>query len=131
GAGSGIGWQAGLQLAEAGCRILAVDINPEGAATVCDEIHRSGGSAVPVIGDLSEQHVVDTVVTTARDTYGGVDVLVNDAGVMDRMSAPADTTDAEWERLMRINLTAPFLLTRAVLPLMLENERSAIVNSAS
>jgi NAD(P)-dependent dehydrogenase (short-subunit alcohol dehydrogenase family) len=63
--------------------------------------------------------------------FGGIDVLVNNAGIMDRMSALADVTDIEWERIIRVNLTAPFLLTRAVLPHMLAAGGGAIVNTAS
>ena len=75
--------------------------------------------------------MVDAVVTAAVGTFGGIDVLVNNAGVMDTMSAAADVTDAEWERVLRINLTAPFLLTRAVLPHMIAAGGGAIVNTAS
>ncbi|MBO1333685.1 SDR family oxidoreductase [Streptomyces sp. VRA16 Mangrove soil] len=83
------------------------------------------------MGDLSEQQVVDEVVATALEAFGGIDVLVNNAGIMDSMSAVADVTDAEWERLIRINLTAPFLLARAVVPHMLTAGRGAIVFTAS
>jgi NAD(P)-dependent dehydrogenase (short-subunit alcohol dehydrogenase family) len=58
-------------------------------------------------------------------------VLVNNAGVMDGMTATADVTDVEWERVIRINLTAPFQLTRAALPHMLAKGKGAIVNTAS
>jgi NAD(P)-dependent dehydrogenase (short-subunit alcohol dehydrogenase family) len=63
--------------------------------------------------------------------FGGVDVLVNNAGIMDRMSATADVSDEEWERVIRVNLTAPFLLTRAALPHMLAKGKGAIVYTAS
>ncbi|MFF7167804.1 SDR family NAD(P)-dependent oxidoreductase [Streptomyces sp. NPDC008086] len=131
GAGSGIGRAAALAFAEAGARVVAADLNAEGAQAVVKEIGQSGGDVVAVVGDLSEQGVVDQVVGTAVERFGGVDVLVNNAGIMDRMSALADVTDAEWERVIRVNLTAPFLLTRAVLPHMLQAGRGAIVNTAS
>ncbi|NED79665.1 SDR family NAD(P)-dependent oxidoreductase, partial [Streptomyces sp. SID11233] len=76
-------------------------------------------SAFAVVGDLSERAVVDEVVTQTVERFGGIDVLVNNAGIMDRMSAAGETDDAEWERVLRINLTAPFLLTRAALPHLL------------
>ncbi|ODA72745.1 Levodione reductase [Streptomyces sp. AVP053U2] len=75
--------------------------------------------------------MVDAVVAAAVDAFGGIDVLVNNAGVMDSMSAPLDVTDAEWERVLRINLTAPFLLTRAVLPHLFAAGGGAVVNTAS
>jgi NAD(P)-dependent dehydrogenase (short-subunit alcohol dehydrogenase family) len=131
GAGSGIGRAAALRFASEGARVLVADIDAERAAEVVDEIRASGGTAVAVTGDVSDQAVVDRVVGTAVETFGGLDVLVNNAGVMDRMSATADVSDAEWEQVIRVNLTAPFLLTRAALPHMLANGKGAIVNTAS
>lgn len=84
-----------------------------------------------MIGDLSDPRVVDEVVETAVETFGGVDVLVNNAGIMDHMSAVADTDDDEWDRVIRVNLTAPFLLTRAALPHMLSAGGGSIVFTAS
>ncbi|MEV4451676.1 SDR family NAD(P)-dependent oxidoreductase [Streptomyces mirabilis] len=83
-----------------------------------------------VIGDLSDPRVVDEVVETAVETFGGMDVLVNNAGIMDHMSAVADTDD-EWDRVIRVNLTAPFPLTRAALPHMLSAGGGSIVFTAS
>ncbi|KOU11689.1 3-ketoacyl-ACP reductase [Streptomyces sp. NRRL F-4711] len=131
GAGSGIGRAAALAFAAQGDRVLVADLDAEGAAATVEEIERSGGTAVAVTGDLSEQAVVDRVTATAVERFGEVDVLVNNAGIMDSMSAAADVADAEWDRVIRVNLTAPFLLTRAVLPHMLAAGRGAIVNTAS
>lgn len=131
GAGSGIGRSAALAFAAEGARVLIADLNAEGAASAVEAIEESGGTAVAVTGDLGEQRVVDEVTRTAVERFGGVDVLVNNAGIMDGMTAPADVTDAEWDRVLRVNLTAPFLLTRAVLPHMLAAGRGAIVNTAS
>ncbi|MFE9857962.1 SDR family NAD(P)-dependent oxidoreductase [Streptomyces sp. NPDC005780] len=131
GAGSGIGRAAALAFAAEGARVLVADLDAEGAASAVEAISEAGGTAVAVTGDLSEQAVVDEVVRTAVERFGGVDVLVNNAGIMDGMTALADVTDAEWERVLRVNLTAPFLLTRAVLPHMLTAGRGAIVSTAS
>ncbi|WP_329243865.1 glucose 1-dehydrogenase [Streptomyces sp. NBC_01478] len=131
GAGSGIGRAAALAFAAEGAKVVVADLNADGAEAIVKEIEQAGGIAVAVTGDLSEQAVVNEVAATAVERFGGVDVLVNNAGIMDRMSALADVADAEWERVIRVNLTAPFLLTRAVLPHMLAAGRGAIVNTAS
>ncbi|MGW7613573.1 SDR family NAD(P)-dependent oxidoreductase [Streptomyces sp. NPDC054766] len=131
GAGSGIGRATALAFAAEGARVVVADLNADGAAEVVKEIEAAGGCAVAVAGDLSEQAVVDRVAATAVERFGGVDVLVNNAGIMDRMSAVAEVSDAEWERVIRVNLTAPFLLTRAVLPHMLAAGKGAVVNTAS
>ncbi|SMQ17724.1 NAD(P)-dependent dehydrogenase, short-chain alcohol dehydrogenase family [Streptomyces sp. Ag82_O1-12] len=131
GAASGIGRAAALRFAREGARVVVADLNAEGAKSVVEAVESAGGTALAVTGDLSETAVVDAVVAAAVGTFGGIDVLVNNAGVMDTMSAAADVTDAEWERVLRINLTAPFLLTRAVLPHMIAAGGGAIVTTAS
>ncbi|AMW13884.1 SDR family NAD(P)-dependent oxidoreductase [Streptomyces sp. TG1A-60] len=131
GAGSGIGRATAIAFAARGAHVAVADLNAEGAAAVVKEIEQAGGSAVAVVGDLSDQSVVDAVVDTTLKSFGSIDVLVNNAGIMDSMSAVADVSDAEWERLIRINLTAPFLLTRAALPHMLQAGRGSIMFTAS
>ncbi len=81
-----------------------------------------------VIGDLSDQRVVERLVERAVERSGTVNVLVNNAGIMDRMSALGET---EWDRVMRVNVTAPFRLTRAVLPSMISAGGGAIAFTAS
>ncbi|GLI02887.1 SDR family NAD(P)-dependent oxidoreductase [Phytohabitans aurantiacus] len=131
GAASGIGRATALRFAREGANVVVADLNADAAKDVVAEIEAAGGTAVAVAGDLSDQSVVDQVVRTAVSTFGGLDVLVNNAGIMDTMSAAADVADAEWERVLRVNLTAPFLLTRAALPHMLAKGKGAIVNTAS
>src|SRR5882724_4961902 len=94
GAGSGIGRAAALAFAAEGAKVVVADLNADGAEAVVKEIERAGGTAVAVTGDLSEQAVVDEVAATTVERFGGVDVLVNNAGIMDRMSALADVDDA-------------------------------------
>lgn len=127
GGGSGIGRQVALQVAERGGRVIVADI-ADTAATVAEEIAATGGAAEAVVGDITDQAVVDTLVETA----GSGDIaLVNNAGVMDQFAGAADTDDRMWQRCLTINVTAPFQLTRAVLPVMRENGRGAIVNVGS
>ncbi|MFC9119847.1 SDR family NAD(P)-dependent oxidoreductase [Streptomyces sp. NPDC057067] len=131
GAGSGIGRATALLFTEEGARIVVADVDNAAARAVAEEVERAGGTAVTVIGDLREQTVVDRVAATAVEEFGGIDVLVNNAGVMDSMSAAADTGDDEWDRVIGINLTAPFRLTRAALPHMLAAGKGAVVFTAS
>lgn len=131
GGGSGIGRAAAKMFAVEGAAVLIADINAEMAQEAVEEIRSTGATAESVIGDLSDPEIVANVVDTASERLGGVDVLVNNAGIMDDMSATADVSDESWERLVRINLTAPFLLTRAVLPHMKERGTGSIVFTAS
>jgi NAD(P)-dependent dehydrogenase (short-subunit alcohol dehydrogenase family) len=131
GAGSGIGRATALRLAGEGATVVVADLHDATASAVVDEIVAGGGIALAVVGDLSEQATVDRLVATTVATYGGVDVLINNAGIMDDMSGPHEVSDATWERVLRVNLTAPFLLTRAVVPHMMAKGKGAIVNTAS
>ncbi|WP_336214177.1 SDR family NAD(P)-dependent oxidoreductase [Nonomuraea sp. LPB2021202275-12-8] len=128
GAGSGIGRATALAFAAQGAPVLIADLNAEGAAQTAK---LADGPTVTVVGDLSEQAVVDRVVATAAEEFGGITTLINNAGVMDSMSPVGQVGDAEWERIIRINLTAPFMLTRAALPHLLAGGGGTIVNVAS
>jgi NAD(P)-dependent dehydrogenase (short-subunit alcohol dehydrogenase family) len=131
GAASGIGRAAALKFAGEGAKVLVADLDQAGAEDTAKQITADGGTAVVVVGDLSDQGVIDDVVAKAVEAFGRIDVLVNNAGIMDRMSALGETLDAEWERTIRVNLTAPFQLTRAVLPHMLDAGCGSIVFTAS
>lgn len=131
GGGAGIGRATALLLADQGANVVVADLHAETADSAVAEITEKGGRAIAVIGDLSDRAIVELVVSTAIGTYGGIDVLINNAGIMDDMSGPHEVSDALWERVIRINLTAPFLLTRAVVPHMLAKGKGAIVNTAS
>ncbi|ROO87942.1 NAD(P)-dependent dehydrogenase (short-subunit alcohol dehydrogenase family) [Actinocorallia herbida] len=131
GAGSGIGRAAALRFAALGAGVVVAELDPARAETVAREVAELGGTAQVSVGDLSDPDVVARTVATAVDGFGGLDVLINNAGVYDTMSAIGDVTDAEWERVLRVNLTAPFLMTRAALPHLLAAGRGVIVNTAS
>ncbi len=131
GAASGIGRATALRFAAEGAKVVVADLNAEAAKETVAAIEAAGGTALAVAGDLSEPAVIAEVVAQSVASFGGIDVLVNNAGIMDTMTAAGEVTDAEWDRVLRINLTAPFALTRAVLPHMLEAGHGAIVNTAS
>lgn len=131
GAGSGIGRATALLLAESGAKVVVADLVPERTDAVVAEIVASGGTAVGASGSVSDQAVVDRIVATAVEQWGGVDVLVNNAGIMDAMTAADEVTDDEWDRVIAVNLTAPLRLIRAVVPHMLAAGKGSIVNVSS
>ncbi|CAL8974857.1 3-beta-hydroxycholanate 3-dehydrogenase (NAD(+)) 2 [Cellulomonas sp. T2.31MG-18] len=126
GAGSGIGKATALRLAREGATVVATDVVESRLTELVEE--NPGLTFVTVPGDISAQEVVDRVVAAAG---GRVDGLANVAGIMDAFLPPAEVDDETWERVLRINLTAPMRTTRAVLPLMLAAGKGAIVNVSS
>ena len=126
GAASGIGKATASRIAREGGRVIASDI----AAEKLDALAASLPEAdiVTVAGDLTKQDAIDAVLAAAGDR---IDALANVAGINDDFSPAAETTDAVWDRVIAINLTAPFKLMRAVLPLMEAAGRGAILNVSS
>ncbi|MET7466390.1 glucose 1-dehydrogenase [Nonomuraea sp. NPDC005501] len=128
GAGSGIGRAMAVTFAKAGARVVVCDIDADGAARTAADI---GDAALPATADIGDEASVTALVETAISAYGHIDVLCNNAGIMDTMALPAEIPLALWERVLRVNLTGTFLVTHAVLPHMLRQGRGAIVNTAS
>jgi NAD(P)-dependent dehydrogenase (short-subunit alcohol dehydrogenase family) len=130
GAGSGIGRATAEQTAAGGAHVVVADLDAAAAEETVAIISKEGGSASVAVGDVSDPEVVTALVAEAA-THGPIKGLVNNAGVMDLFAGAAETDDAIWERAIRVNLTAPFLLTREVLPHMRKAGAGSIVNVAS
>ncbi len=127
GAGRGIGRAIALRLAAEG---LAVAVAARSAAQVAETARAAGPRALPLVLDVTDGAAVAVAVERVARALGPVDVLVNNAGVAE--SAPFAKTDPElWERHFRVNVTGPYLLTRAVLAGMLERRWGRVINVAS
>jgi NAD(P)-dependent dehydrogenase (short-subunit alcohol dehydrogenase family) len=125
GGGRGIGRAIAESLAEAGARVV---VTGRREAEVGEVARAVGG--VAMLADLGDRAAIDALVRRLADEVGPVDVLVNNAGIAE--SAPFDrTTDESWDRTMAVNATAPFLLTRALVPAMIARNWGRVVNVAS
>mgnify|MGYP001217441803 FL=1 len=132
GAGSGMGKAIATLYAQEGAKVVAADINQAGVDAVVAEIKANGGEATGVVVNVSKKDDVERMIQTAREAYGSLDVLVNNAGVMDNFTPVGDVTDELWERLIGINLTGPFLACRAAINIMKDQASGGvIVNNAS
>ncbi len=131
GAGSGIGRAMAMLFAEQGASIIAADIAGNTADEVAAAIKDAGGDAVSVTVDVVVKPDVERMIDIAVDTYGRLDILCNNAGIMDRMLPITELSDEFWERVLHVNLTAPFQTCRKVLPIMLEQGSGVILNTAS
>ncbi len=131
GAGGGIGADYAKHLASLGATVLVADINETGAKSVAEEIAEGGGSAIGMAIDVTDEESIKTVVAVAAE-HGGLDILVNNAAIYKGMTiAPVEQlTAAEWRRMMDVNVTGVFLVSKAFLPQLRAN-KGAIVNQAS
>jgi NAD(P)-dependent dehydrogenase (short-subunit alcohol dehydrogenase family) len=112
GAGRGIGRGEALLLAAEGARVVVNDVDAEPARQVVDEIVTAGGEAVAHIGDIATWMGGEEVVSCALDTFGGMDVLVNNAGIL-RDGMCFNVTEDEWDDVIRVHLKGHFAPSRA------------------
>lgn len=130
GAGSGIGRAIARALAQAGAGVLAADLSAEAAGETAAMIREEGGTSAPHACDVSDPAGVEAMVSEAVERFGGVGVLVNNAGL--QHVAPLESFPVhKWNQLLSVMLTGPFLATRAALPHMRRAGWGRIINIAS
>src|SRR5688572_21319979 len=130
GAGSGIGAATARRLAAEGAAVVVADWVEEGAAKVAAEIEASGGRAVAVKCDVSKKADADATVKRALDAFGGLHVLVNNAGIT-RDGFAKKLGEDKWDQVMAVNLKGTFLMCQAAMIPMMEKNYGRIVNTAS
>lgn len=127
GAGSGIGRAAAARFAAEGARVAVADIRDEDAEATADEI---GAAAIALRMDVTSSASAAEAVEAACTALGGIDVLVNNAGVT-IVGAVHELSEDDWDRELRTNLTSVYLTSKAVWPKFLDRGGGAIVNTAS
>lgn len=131
GAARGIGRAIALRYASEGAAVCVSDVNLEGAQAVVDSITAQGGRALAVQADVSQRQDVERMVRVTAEQWGAPHILVNNAGIFFNESL-LEMSDAQWDRMMSINVRSVFLCTQAVLKLWTEQDiTGAIVNLAS
>ncbi|WP_298613526.1 3-oxoacyl-[acyl-carrier-protein] reductase [uncultured Thermosynechococcus sp.] len=131
GASRGIGRAIALELAKEGATVVVnYARSAEAALEVVQTIEQQGGKAIPIAADVSIPEQVDALVAKTLETYGRVDVLVNNAGIT-RDTLLLRMSLEDWQAVINLNLTGVFLCTRAVSKLMLKQRRGRIINIAS
>jgi NAD(P)-dependent dehydrogenase (short-subunit alcohol dehydrogenase family) len=130
GAGSGIGKATALAFAAEGAAVVVIDRRGERARSVCDEIAARAGAAEPAVLDVRDEEQVRSLAAATLERHGRIDVLVNNAAVTTG-DALGSMTVAQWDEDVDVTLKGAFLLTRAVLPAMVEQRAGSIVNVAS
>jgi NAD(P)-dependent dehydrogenase (short-subunit alcohol dehydrogenase family) len=131
GGGSGIGKAVSFLLAEEGAQVAVLDLHSERATAVAAAIRERGGKAVGVAADASAAADVDRAMKEILKEWGGVDILINNAGII-LQAAAVDTTEQQWNKILTNNLTSCFLFSKAVARQMIRQGRGGrIVNVSS
>jgi meso-butanediol dehydrogenase / (S,S)-butanediol dehydrogenase / diacetyl reductase len=130
GGGSGIGAAECAKLAEYGAAVAVADINPAAAQSVADRIGEAGVRAMAVEQDVTSWDSCQALVPAVEEALGPIDILVNNAGVSKRVPL-LEMDEAEWDRVMDINLKGHFLTIRAVAPGMVERGGGRIITTSS
>ena len=131
GAAVGIGRATAVRLARDGARVVALDLNEEKLASLKTEIEAFGGEILTLACDVSNESAVNEAFKAAKEAFGAVHILVNNAGVWRCWSSFTETPISEWEGYLQINVMSAVYCTRAVLPDMLEGGYGRVINVAS
>lgn len=129
GAGA-IGRAAARRFAADGASVVVADHDEAGAHAVAGALRATGGDAIACAVDVTDEQSVIDLVRSATDTFGGIDVLFCCAGVLITGGA-MDTSRADWELSLAVNLTGPFLVSKHVLPVMVAAGRGSVIHMSS
>ena len=131
GASSGMGKEIAKLFAQEGASVIAIARRAEKLQEVIDQITAEGGRALAGSGDVSKEEDVRNAVRTAVEQYGRLDIVVNNAGLMDRMGGVAVVDDQLWNSIIDVNLTGPMRMMRAAIPVFLDQGGGVFVTVAS
>lgn len=131
GAGRGIGKATAKALSNAGASVVLAARTEGEILGVAREIKQAGGHALAIPTDVSDSAEVDHLLVLTLRAFGRVDILVNNAALIQPLGKVWEVSPAAWQRLIAVNLIAPFLCVRAVLPHMLERGSGRIINVSS
>ncbi|MCK9355958.1 MAG: SDR family oxidoreductase, partial [Dehalococcoidia bacterium] len=132
GAGSGIGRATALLWAREGAKIVVADSQADSAATTVRDVRVAGGDAVSTVVDVSRADDAKRMIQTAVDTYGRLDVLFNNAGILaPRGVMTADFREEDADRIIAVNFRGVFLGTKYAIPEMIKSGGGSIISTAS
>ena len=131
GAGRGLGRAIAEQYGREGASVICCDLDPVAAQAAADALGVAGGSAIAIPADVADRASVAALAEQALAAFGRIDIVCNNAGILDDFMPLAETSDALWDKVIAVNLTGPFTVSRAFIPHMLERGSGTFVNIAS
>lgn len=130
GAGSGIGREAAILFSKEGAKVVVADMNEKGGAEVVEEIKKNGGEAFFARLDVTNREQAKAVVRDTLARYGKVDVLINNAGIIQDALA-LKMTEEQWDKVINVNLKGAFNCIQAVVEQMINQGSGVIINTSS
>ncbi len=131
GAGAGIGKATAAAFAAEGATIVAGEIDGVRLDALVSELSGKGSPVLGVLGNVAQVEDCNKLIDTARTEFGRLDVLVNNAGIMDRFLPVTEVDDALWDRVLGVNLNGTMYTMRRAIPLMIEQGHGVIINVTS
>lgn len=132
GAGQGIGAACAKALANAGAQLCVAARTTEGITSVCNSVEHSGGEAMKIKADLAEEIEVREMVKRTLERFGRLDFVINFAASIGPLRTPLwQLASAHWQSVLAVNVTGPFNLVRAVIPVMLKLQRGRLIFASS
>ncbi|HEX8088218.1 MAG TPA: SDR family oxidoreductase, partial [Blastocatellia bacterium] len=131
GGGRGIGRAIALRFASEGAAVVVAGTTAETIEGVAQEIRGRGGRALAVSADVADEAQVERMISSAIDEFGGIDVLVNNAGIAGPTALVPEVSREDWDRTLAVNLTGAFLCAKHALPGMIERRGGRIINITS
>jgi 3-oxoacyl-[acyl-carrier protein] reductase len=131
GAASGMGRATAQVFADQGARLALVDVNVEALQDVVDEVNGDGGNAKGWSLDLSDRSAISPVVNDIAEYFGGIDIVVNNAGISIPAPLESDDYEAAWDKSIAVLLTAQVTMIKSCLPYLRASDAPRIVNIAS
>ncbi len=131
GASSGMGEQIALLFAKEGASVVAIARRKERLADLVEKIEAEGGQAIAIAGDVTSEDDVQAAIKAAVDEYDKLDIVVNNAGLLDKMTPVGEVTDDLWDAVFDVNVKGPMRFFRAALPVMEDAGQGTFVTIAS
>ena len=131
GAASGVGRATAMLFADEGAKVAVSDLSRESVEAVVSQIRDAGGDAHGWVLDVSQLKEIEQVVDEVADHFGGLDILINNAGISRPGPVEGPDFEVEWDRTFAVNLTAHARLIRAALPHLTKHKTGRVVNIAS
>ncbi len=131
GATSGIGRAQAIMLADEGADVVCIGRNEERMKEVTDTIEKSGGKAIPCLGDISKADTAKRAAALAVEHFGKIDICCATAGVFDEFVPSHELSEEKWDFFMDSNVKSVFLLANAVLPNMIANKNGSLIIMSS